>query len=97
MSDNTYNGWSNYATWRVNLELVEDHLTMYANDMADGEAEKFESYADLADYLKQYVEDAISEPFSREEVAPLTESYAMAFVGEVDYWQIAKHWDELVE
>lgn len=23
-NDNTYNGWSNYATWRINLELFTD-------------------------------------------------------------------------
>ena len=22
-TDNTYNGWTNYATWRVNLELFD--------------------------------------------------------------------------
>jgi hypothetical protein len=22
-TDNTYNGWSNYATWRVNLEIFD--------------------------------------------------------------------------
>ena len=24
MSDKTYNGWSNYATWRINLEIFDD-------------------------------------------------------------------------
>ena len=23
MTDNTYNGWSNYETWRVNLEIFD--------------------------------------------------------------------------
>ena len=23
-NDNTYNGWSNYATWRINLEMFTD-------------------------------------------------------------------------
>ena len=23
MSDTTYNGWTNYATWRVNLEMFD--------------------------------------------------------------------------
>jgi len=23
MSDTTYNGWSNYATWRINLEVFD--------------------------------------------------------------------------
>ena len=24
MADTKYNGWTNYATWRVNLEIIED-------------------------------------------------------------------------
>ena len=24
MKQETYNGWTNYATWRINLEIVED-------------------------------------------------------------------------
>lgn len=23
MTDDTYNGWTNYATWRVNLEMFD--------------------------------------------------------------------------
>ena len=30
MQDNTYNGWTNYATWRVNLEIFDG---MSADDM----------------------------------------------------------------
>ena len=25
MSDKKYNGWTNYATWRVNLEIIDGH------------------------------------------------------------------------
>jgi hypothetical protein len=24
---NTYNGWSNYATWKINLELIDGYET----------------------------------------------------------------------
>lgn len=34
MSNNTYNGWTNYATWRVNLEMFDgfDDESMEADD-----------------------------------------------------------------
>jgi len=27
MTTTTYNGWTNYATWRVNLELFDNFIT----------------------------------------------------------------------
>ena len=55
MSDKTYNGWTNYATWRVNLEIFDgwdvndlDSLTMGDN-------------TNLHDQLKDYVQDLIYE------------------------------------
>lgn len=40
MNDNTYNGWTNYATWRINLEIFDCY--------------QIESEVD-GDYLEQYV------------------------------------------
>ena len=44
MKKQEYNGWSNYATWRINLEILEDiefdHPVTY-------------------DYLEEIVEDAV--------------------------------------
>lgn len=39
MKDDKYNGWTNYATWRVQLELISD----YVNGMF--EAQAIEQYA----------------------------------------------------
>ena len=39
-----YNGWTNYATWRVNLEILGDI--------------KFDKHIS-ADYLKEIVEDCV--------------------------------------
>jgi len=79
MTDNTYNGWTNYATWRVNLEVF---------DGMEGEGFDLdqESY-DLGQDLKSYVEDYIdqsSEP-------GLARDYALAFLQEVNWQEIAKH------
>ena len=44
-----YNGWTNYATWRVNLEIFDG---LYSD--ADGEKVTAES-------CKDYAEDVLSE------------------------------------
>jgi hypothetical protein len=49
MKKETYNGWTNYATWRVNLELFHG---LYS-DM-DGEKVTAES-------CKDYAEEVVSE------------------------------------
>ena len=42
MTDTTYNGWTNYSTWRVNLEIFDGYETdgqrvdhEYIKDMAE--------------------------------------------------------------
>lgn len=47
MSDNKYNGWANYATWRVNLEFF------------DGEDEKWKNCNPNS--LREFVEETIEE------------------------------------
>ena len=44
MENKKYNGWTNYATWRINLEILGDI--------------EFEEKV-TADYLKEIVEDTI--------------------------------------
>ena len=46
MSDKRHNGWTNYATWRVNLEIIDGH-DWYECEHVD------------ADYLKSLVEDLV--------------------------------------
>ena len=48
-TDNKYNGWSNYETWRINLELFDYFdISDYSKD----------SY-DLSKQLEDYVEEII--------------------------------------
>jgi hypothetical protein len=51
MSDKRHNGWTNYATWRVNLEII-DGIDWYECEHVD------------ADYVKELVEDIV---FSQQE------------------------------
>lgn len=77
MSDNTYNGWTNYATWRVNLEIFDgaDHFNF------DQEA------YDLGHDLKAYAEDLI-EQTTQEGIG---RDYAFAFLSDVNWFEIAQH------
>ena len=34
MKDTTYNGWTNYATWRVNLEMFDGSDQFWSADSA---------------------------------------------------------------
>jgi len=73
-----HNGWTNYATWRVNLELVGDI------DPSDMGWEALDQ-ADLASAIKEYVTEVIDD-------APdgVTKDYAFAFLSDVNWYEIAK-------
>lgn len=81
MSDTTYNGWTNYATWRVNLEMFDG---MTARDFT---GRGVPCVSELKDALKDWVEEII-ESTTDEGVA---RDYAMAFLSDVDWWDIANH------
>jgi hypothetical protein len=89
-TENTYNGWTNYATWRVNLELCDE----YCNSLVTDDY-RFDSIAELADRLSEMVDDAICGYDSLEGIAV---DYARSFVSDVNWHEIAEHWtDELIE
>jgi len=77
MSDKKHNGWTNYATWRVNLEII-DGYDWYENEHVD------------ADYVKELVEDAVFGSLVGNGNG-LVEDYANAFLSEVNYHEIAEH------
>jgi len=81
MSTNkTYNGWTNYATWRINLEIFDGFniLDFYP----DTEPELHE----LAIFLQEYVEEILEENDNK-----LAVSYALAFISYVNWHEIASH------
>ena len=81
----SYNGWTNYATWRVNLEVFD------GMDVHEMGWHKLDVY-DLAMTMKEYAEEIVC-PFKKGENT-LAESYALAFLSEVNWQEIAKHYVE---
>ena len=76
MTDTKYNGWTNYATWRVNLEMF-DYDGASDNDL--------DAYG-LADSLR---ESALS--WMAEQASGLALDYAEAFLADVNWYEIAQH------
>jgi len=76
--DQKHNGWTNYATWRVALEMFDGYDP-------DG------SPVD-ADMLSDMAEEFISMDCGSEIGAAY--SYAMAFIADVNWHEIAQHINE---
>lgn len=100
-TDTTYNGWPNYETWRVNLEMF-DGLTVADITGTDDTADFLSLYTSvpvaeqtLAEMMREHAEDLI-EGTSTEGIA---RDYAMAFLSRVDWRNIAAHKinDEMAE
>ena len=83
MSDEKYNGWTNYATWRVNLEICDDYCSSLIGEHT------FASRADLADALKEYAVEAVTGDSDTSN--NLAASYAAAFLDMVNWYEIADH------
>ena len=73
----THNGWTNYETWRISLEIFEGF-----------EPEGFNDVYQLSKYLEQYAEEII---FSDCDQSSLAGSYVLAFLSEVNYYEIAEN------
>lgn len=82
----TYNGWTNYATWRVNLEMFDG---MSARDITG--RTKPSAY-DLSEALKDMATETLEASGNG-----LALDYALAFLSEVNWAEIAKHMLEDVE
>ena len=75
MANTRFNGWTNYETWRVNLEIFDGYEI---DDPID------------ASGCRAFVEDIVDSTTS----AGLGRDYALAFLQEVDWDEIADHVNE---
>jgi len=75
-NDNTHNGWTNYATWRVNLEFFDGQ----SPEDIMGEHVPVE-YSVLEEQLENYLE---------EQGQGLVLDYALAFISDVNWYEIAQ-------
>lgn len=69
--DKTYNGWTNYATWRINLELF------------DGSEGPWDHHS-AREFAEEIIYSTTTEGVARD--------YALAFIADVDWYEIASHY-----
>lgn len=81
---NTYNGWTNYATWRVNLEMFDGLELGDITFLAD--VTLTDAY-ELSLLCKEYAEFILTENTE----AGLALDYALAFINDVNWHEIAEH------
>ena len=89
MSDTTYNGWSNYATWRINLEVFDGMAAQEFHSVDDSEPDIYEISLQLKDYAEEVV--FLDSHIGGKTPSSLMEDYARAFLSEVNWYEIAKH------
>jgi hypothetical protein len=83
MTDTKHNGWTNYATWRVNLEMFDGANW---NDYYIG---SFPEPYDLGLALKEHVEGYVYEAGGGD--GNIAVDYALAFLSDVNWYEIAEH------
>ena len=77
-----YNGYTNNATWRVNMEILGDIM--------------FEEKVSV-DGLKEIVEDVVFNNFDTCNTPRLVKDYARAFISQVNFYEIAELINEELE
>ena len=84
-NENGYNGWSNYATWRVSMEMFDgfDVQDAYPVEVAENDA-----YG-LSLQLKNYADNLVCDPFADSRLFAV--NYARAFLQDVNWREIAEH------
>jgi hypothetical protein len=90
MTKETYNGWTNYATWRVNLEIFDDLDISEFDGVEDKVDPELICIHTLAEALKERAEFYIFE-CNESKQSNLMEDYARAFLSDVNWYEIAKH------
>lgn len=87
-----YNGWANYETWRVNLEMLDG---MTAEDFGMSfrtldQDERDAQVESLAASLEAYVVEMVEQ-----DAKGFALDLALSFLNEVDWQEIAEHmWDD---
>lgn len=88
--DKGYNGWTNYETWRVNLEVLDGYD---ASDILGDYARDGMNRDEMVETLAGYFEDFVSY---ETDILPREGTFAYGIVNEflrkVDWEEIAAHY-----
>lgn len=93
----TYNGWTNYATWRVNLELLDGVETSletspedYTEYVENGEISD-DNRMEIIYNLSKELESLVEEIMDSYDTDSIVRSYADSFLSDVNWYEIAEH------
>ncbi len=83
-----YNGWTNYETWRIQLEVI-DGMTLqdFGFDLHEVDTDETADVERLAENVEQFVDEIILGNVPNGIARDLAES----FLGNVDWFEIAEH------
>ena len=84
--NNEYNGWTNYATWRVQLEIVDDLVEAECAD--DIERARALTDDEWRDMIEGWVDEVVFLSH-RENDNSLMMDYADAFLSDVNYYELS--------
>ena len=98
MKEERYNGWANYATWRVNLEIIDGDYDYFNERLEEMEGEdEADIQFTMTNEVEEYVEAIMDANDPGDDMSNLIRSYANAFLADVSYYEIAKHLIEQYE
>ena len=83
MNNEKYNGWTNYATWRINLEIFSG----FSEWWDEGEV----THTTVQEMAEEFV------LMDTDDHTSMVASYAMAFISDVNWHEIAEHLNEEME
>lgn len=84
-----HNGWTNYATWRINLEMIDDLDTDYWSVFIEDNRASNRLEYELGQEIKEYVEEKFYSECTTEQ--DLIYQYALAFINDVNWREIGDH------
>jgi hypothetical protein len=88
MTKESYNGWTNYETWRIQLEVI-DGLTLedFGFDLHNVDTDDVANVESLAEDVESYVEEIVTNGVPE----GLARNLAMSFINRVDWFELAEH------
>jgi len=88
--DTKYNGWTNYATWRVYLEAFDGLNILEGLSIAeDLGGNPLDAY-DVAQWAKEYAQDVVYHSLD-DTGGGVAEGWALAFLQDVNWSEVASH------
>ena len=85
-SEQTYNGWRNYATWRVNLEFFDNNFIYDYCEQHYQQCGELPTVHNVREYLETFMAEIIDQEYEKSFLV----SYAHSFINQVDFHDIAE-------